>query len=35
MSQSYMPGFGNDFETLDADYVDCWSGLEKRFNGRP
>jgi homogentisate 1,2-dioxygenase len=24
-----------ELETLQEDYLDCWSGLKKRFNGTP
>jgi homogentisate 1,2-dioxygenase len=27
--------YGSTTETLQDDYIDCWSGLRKRFNGTP
>lgn len=38
LTSGYMSGFGNSFETealpgtLQDDYLDCWSGLSKRFD---
>jgi len=28
-----VTAFGANLETLQDDYIDCWSGLEKRFDG--
>jgi homogentisate 1,2-dioxygenase len=27
--------YAAELETLQEDYIDCWSGLKKRFNGTP
>ena len=41
-SAAYLPDsnkpqstFTANLETLQADYIDCWKGLDKSFNGRP
>jgi homogentisate 1,2-dioxygenase len=31
----HVTEFAAELETLDADYQDCWRGLEKHFNGKP
>ncbi len=30
-----LTGYAAGLETLQADYIDCWSDLKKRFNGTP
>ena len=27
--------YAAETETLQDDYIDCWGGLKKRFNGTP
>lgn len=27
--------FAAELETLQDDYIDCWTGLERKFDGRP
>ena len=31
----HLTAFAADLETLQADYIDCWAGLEKHFDGTP
>ena len=31
----HLTRFAAELETLQDDYIECWDGLEKRFNGRP
>ena len=30
----HLTSYAASVETLQTDYLDCWSGLDKRFNGR-
>jgi homogentisate 1,2-dioxygenase len=30
-----VTAFAARAETLQQDYIDCWAGLKKRFNGTP
>jgi homogentisate 1,2-dioxygenase len=30
-----LTSFAVELETLQEDYIDCWAGLKKRFNGTP
>ena len=31
----HLTRFAAELETLQDNYIDCWSGLDKRFNGQP
>jgi homogentisate 1,2-dioxygenase len=31
----HLTSYAANLETLQADYIDCWKGLDKSFNGRP
>jgi len=31
----HLTRFAAELETLQDSYIDCWTGLEKRFNGQP
>jgi len=31
----HLTRYAAELETLQADYVDCWKGLEKKFDGTP
>ena len=31
----HVTSYAARLETLQADYIDCWKGLDKRFDGRP
>ena len=31
----HLTAYAAGLATLQQDYADCWSGLEKRFNGKP
>ena len=31
----HLTRFAAELETLDHGYTDCWTGLEKKFNGTP
>jgi homogentisate 1,2-dioxygenase len=31
----HLTQFAAGLETLQDNYIDCWTGLEKRFNGKP
>ena len=31
----HLTRFAAELETLDTSYTDCWTGLEKKFNGTP
>ena len=31
----HLTRYAAELETLQADYVDCWTGLERRFDGTP
>jgi homogentisate 1,2-dioxygenase len=31
----HLTSYAASLETLQTDYIDCWKGLDKSFNGRP
>ena len=31
----HLTSYAASVETLQTDYIDCWTGLDKGFNGRP
>jgi len=31
----HLTSYAASVETLQTDYIDCWTGLDKRFNGSP
>jgi homogentisate 1,2-dioxygenase len=31
----HLTEWASGLETLQEDYVDCWAGLEKHFDGTP
>jgi len=31
----HLTSYAASVETLQTDYIDCWAGLDKRFNGKP
>jgi len=31
----HLTSYAAELETLQADYIDCWKGLEKKFDGTP
>jgi len=31
----HLTSYAASVETLQSDYIDCWSGLDKRFTGKP
>jgi homogentisate 1,2-dioxygenase len=31
----HLTAFAAGLETLQMNYADCWTGLERKFNGRP
>jgi homogentisate 1,2-dioxygenase len=31
----HITRFAAELETLQDNYIQCWDGLEKRFNGQP
>ncbi len=31
----HLTKFAAELETLQDEYIECWDGLDKQFNGQP